>query len=340
MNLSPGAHAAPTWPSWTHPVETADVEASWHVSDDAVALRRVVDEATGTVCLEYAEDTPMQARTFYTELGRSALADHDTLRFRWKLLADAAQVRVTVHGYPEPDDRRNYYLYKRPWQRGQWQDVWLDLHHDDDGGTSKAPEGKVRVSVNVRLWDLGELSERPSVVLRLANLRFERHPIRIDGDLEAVRQVDDGERLGQRYPLTVTNRSERAQRVRLALEPDALRRFAVDLPREPMVLEPGQTRNIDATIAIPADRAHELPPLYNESASVFAVTDEAADHPTTWYHGFVLRRLIGALPAETGPAPWFHAHDQRSAALTRIDRHEGARAAFDHLIEEADALLE
>ena len=112
------------------PVETAKVRARW---SGHVPVRRVMDEATGTPCIEYAESSPQRPGEFWTEIERVDLDRYDVLRFRWKMAGDPATATVSIEGYPAPDGRRNYYLFKRPNPPGQWQDVWLDLRQDDDG---------------------------------------------------------------------------------------------------------------------------------------------------------------------------------------------------------------
>ena len=53
----------------------------------------------------------------------------------------------------------------------------------------------------------------------MANIRFVRYPVTLSGDLAAVTTFRDGERAGQRYPLTLTNRTEKPQNVSLWSEP-------------------------------------------------------------------------------------------------------------------------
>ncbi|MCM8770018.1 MAG: hypothetical protein NC911_10210 [Candidatus Omnitrophica bacterium] len=127
-------------PSWVLPVETATSRAVWHSSEDMPALRRVIDQDTGQWVLEYAESSPLKTRVFYTEIDQKQVKGYDTLRFRWKLMADNTWVQVQVSGYPEPGrEKRNYYLNKRPPIKNQWQEVWLDLKLDDDLGSGCKP---------------------------------------------------------------------------------------------------------------------------------------------------------------------------------------------------------
>src|SRR5690606_17452776 len=150
------------------PVETAQVRARWA---GHVPVRRVVDEATGTPCIEYAQSTPQRPGEFWTEIERVDLDRYDVLRFRWKMAGDPATATVSIEGYPAPDGRRNYYLLKRPNPPGQWQDVWLDLRQDDDGVVlekAQVPAGKIRLRFQVALSDMGQLPERPQIRFRVA----------------------------------------------------------------------------------------------------------------------------------------------------------------------------
>jgi hypothetical protein len=302
-----------TFPEWILPVETAGVHSAWFSSEETPPLYRVVDEATGRWCLEYNEVSPLKVRVFYTEFDRGLLNGHDTLRFRWKVMADNTWVQAQVSGYPESGrEKRNYYLNKRPPTKGEWQEVWLDLNHDDDlgAGCSDAADGKVRVAFTVKLWDMGELSDPPHVLLRIADVRFERHPLRIECDLYSIENIEDGAFKGQRYPLVITNRSDQKESVRLDVDTADLKEFSVTFSEKEFDIPAGTSHSVTAEIKIPADRAEHLPPLYNEQAGIFASTEKHPEHITTWYHSFMLYRLVGAIPPKTGRYPRFKTDEE------------------------------
>lgn len=322
------------------PVETAQVRARWA---GHVPVRRVVDEATGTPCIEYAQSTPQRPGEFWTEIERVDLDRYDVLRFRWKMAGDPATATVSIEGYPAPDGRRNYYLLKRPNPPGQWQDVWLDLRQDDDGVVlekAQVPAGKIRLRFQVALSDMGQLPERPQIRFRVANIRFVRYPVTLSGDLAAVTTFRDGERAGQRYPLTLTNRTEKPQNVSLWSEPADLRDFSVALSEERVRLRPRETRRVIAEISVSAERAEALPPLACEQAGVFATVNDDPDLITTWYEGFLLYRLVGAVPLPERPAPRLLPQEEARAGWERLAGRAKPAAVDRRRLAEANQLLD
>ncbi|MCF7853390.1 MAG: alginate lyase family protein [Candidatus Pacebacteria bacterium] len=305
-------------PDWVLPVETQEVSADWQAPEDSPPIRRIVDEATGKWCIEYYEQSPLKKRVFYTEFDRSLMDGHDALRFRWKSMADNAWVQAQVSGYPEPGrEKRNYYLVKRPPAKGQWQEVWLDLNLDDDlgAGAADASEGKVRVALTVNLWDMGEVGDPPRVRVRFANIRFEKHPIQLEKEVAAVSNIEESERIGQRHPITVHNRSSRMQNVILGVDSKELTEFQVTMSEKRFALAPGASRRVTADITVSPNRARALPALYSEQASVFAAVTDYPEHVTTTFQGYLLQRLTGAVPPAKGPYPRFKTAEARERTL-------------------------
>ena len=280
------------------PVETPKVRAEWQVKDARGRLARVADEDLGMTVLEYREENPLSGVTLSIELDAADLAGTDTLRFQWKVAGDAARVQAIVHGHPYFPERKRYFLHKRPNPPGEWQEAFLDLRHDDDGGASDAPEGKTRLMFSMSLHDLGGLGANPVLAVRLADVRFECHPIRLAVDLEDVETIRSDRQVGQRYPLKVTNKTTEPQVVNLRVDRAGLERFGVTLAADRVELAPGETKTIEAEITVPADKAAELPPLTMESARVIATTEARPDWTTTWYKGYLVYSLIGAVPAK------------------------------------------
>jgi len=206
---------------------------------------------------------------------------------------------------------RRYYLRKRPNPPGQWQKVFLDLRLDDDSAWQR-PTGKaallpserqrVRLKFIVTLRDLTGQAD-PRLALRLAELRFVRYPVRLTGGMGDVVPLAEPGRVGQSYALTVRNQTDSPQRVHLEADTGGLNAFRIDLPSEPLELTPGESRQFRAAISTSPEQAKELPPLASESASLFAWCEAAPDLVTTWYEGYLVKRLTGAVPPAERPAP-------------------------------------
>ena len=165
------------------------------------------------------------------------------------------------------------------------------------------PEGKLRLRFQVSLSNMGRLPSRPRPVFRVADVRFARLPVTLEGNLAAVTTLQDARRVGQRYPLTLTNRTQAPQEVRLWADASALRHFRLSLSERKVRLAPGESRTVLAEIAAPRAKAAALPPLTCEEATVYAGLDGAPDTVTTWYRGFMVYRVIGAVPVPERPFP-------------------------------------
>jgi len=327
-------------------IDSPEAVAQWtSPDDDAPALRRVVDKPTGQVVLEYAETSPLKTRSYFVDLDREQVEGTDTLQFEYKIVDAPARVLAAVHGYPDPGDQRRYYLHKRPHPHGQWQRVWLDLHHDDDGDWFSAkgvPEGKVRVEFQIRLFDMGETEAEPRVAVRFADVQLVRHPLKLTTDLHDVRMIRTREEVGSEYAMTLTNRLDQPQRARLLIDDAALDHFAVSLPAEAIELAPGEAKTIPVRITTSAETAATLPTLYAERAPIFAVTTDAPGEVTPWHRGYLLYSLTAAVPPDVDRegAPWLHAEAQRQRALSRAEQRDRAARQIAKIVKQAESLLD
>lgn len=305
-------------------------------------VRQTVDEATGDVCLEYSEHSPQKAAVFYVDFDNPGLDSYDALEFFWKLEAADANVAASIEGYP-PGSLRRYYLRKRPNPPGRWQHAFLSLRHDDDGEIAQTdstpPEGKLRLKFKVSLRDLEGLPD-PKVVFRFSPPRLVRYPVSLQGSYGDVKTFHEHGEIGQRYLLTLKNQTDAARKARLFADEKNLRHFRLKFEEETMELAPGESRQVRVTISVPEEKAKTLPPLYSESAPIFVRAEGHPEEIAPWFDSYFLKAVIGAIPPEAKPAPWFSTEQNRLTALKKIETQPKAKALFQSMRKNADALLE
>lgn len=303
---------------------------------------QVVDEATGTLCLEYSERNPQREAVIYLEFPDPDLDQYDALEFDWKLASADASVVVSIEGYPENGFRR-YYLRKRPNPPGHWQRAFLSLRQDDDGAIFELEDavkrGNLRLSFAVSLRDLEGL-EDPQIIFRFAEPRLVRYPVKMEGDWGAVTTFEESGRIGQRYPLTLHNQTKTRQSVHLAADTQRLGDFDLRWPAHAIELGAGEQRTIHVEIFIDDEKAGQLPPLSFGEASLFAWTEQHPELITTWFDSYFINRIIGVIPPETKPAPWFASTEQRERALQKIANLPEAQNLFQRMRDEAHGWLD
>ncbi len=300
-----------------------------------------VDASTGGACFEYQERNPGKEAVLTLEFPDPGLEKYDALELEWKLAADDADVVVSLEGDHERPLRR-YYLRKRPNPPGQWQKAFLRLNLDDDGsGASleEAPaEGRMRLKIRVSLRDL-EGRDNPQVSLRFARPRLVRYPVALTGSYLEVAPLEGEGKVGQRYTLTLHNRTDEPQRVHLAADTAHLAPFSLALPRLPIALAAGEEKRIQADVSVPAGEAAKLPPLTSGSAPVFAWPESDPDLKTTWFDSYFINPLIGSIPPPDRPAPRLVSEASRAGALEKIASEPKARELFEKMEREADEWL-
>lgn len=296
-------------------------------------LASAIDPQTGQRVLEYAEVTPQGKALFFTEFDNPGLDRFDALEFPWKLANADANITVTLEGYPEGKLRR-YYLRKRPNPVGRWQRAVLNLRSDDDGmhfaPDQPLPPGKLRLKVEVSLHDLVGLAD-PRLVFRMGEARLIRYPVRVASDYTRVTTFHENGRVGQLYPVTVSNQTDQPQTVHLQAEAATLKEFSLTLPPQPLKLPPNGSVTVEARLSIPETKAAELPPLYRESTSLFAWCESAPEIVVPWAESYFLNQLIGATPPPERKAPWFATPEERERALEKVATEPKAKELVERM---------
>ncbi|MCM8770017.1 MAG: alginate lyase family protein [Candidatus Omnitrophica bacterium] len=178
---------------------------------------------------------------------------------------------------------------------------------------------------------MGELSDPPRVRVRLADIRLEKHPLKIEGDLFAVKNIQNDSFVGQSYLLNIISRCSSPTSVILSHDSAWLENFSVSFSPERFVLQPGESREVIAEIKAAKSLVKKLPPLYSERAAVFAATEEYPELLTPWYQGFMLNYLVGAIPPEKKEYPWFKTDREKQETILRRAEVKPSRQAEELL---------
>ena len=306
-----------------------------------ITPRQTVDKATGTACLEYSEHNPQKAAVFYLDVPDPSPDRYDALEFRWQLGAADADVAVSIEGYSE-NRLRHYHLRKRPNPLGQWQKVFLSLRQDDDGALLRPDEdlkkGKLRIKFQVSIRDLEGVKD-PKLLFRFTPPNLVRYPVRLLGDYGAVETFRESGRVGQRYRLTLQNRTGDLQKVRLEAETGRLGEFELKFPSS-LELAAEESRDIQVEIFTTEEKARQLLPLAFGQATLFISAEQYPDLKSTWFDSYFINRLIGAIPPGRKGAPRFVSEKQRQRALHKIENDPKSKLIFDEMRKRADAWLE
>jgi len=322
----------------TEPVERdGNTRVLWLESDtvwprwEGADLHRVVDEATGRVCLEWFQN-PATKGTARLVLRGIDPRRYDAVRLQWKHLGGGAGLAVTI-------GERNWYLFKDKYRPKVWRDAWLDLHLDDDRGGPHLNE-RGEMVVQLRFYNLPQnrRDEQPWRRVRVRDLRLVRFPVRLDCDPKQVAYREDKASLHTVFPMRVRNATDRPQAVRLFLDPSPLRDFSAALETSRLTLAPGAERTVRLTFSIPRARAGALQPLSIEEAPVYAAVEGDPASLTTWYRAYVQWKPGGVVPPRRTRHPLLVPEGTREKVLERVRRFPWAKSAYEKLCHATEAL--
>ena len=309
---------------------------AWQV--EGGQIRRVVDEGSGQQCLEWFASPAVKLRLVH-EFPRRDLDRFDCLYVRWKFAGGGVGITARLDGYPTPERRRRWYLFKQRYLRDRWREAWLDLRMDDDNGNAdKLPPGKMRLVLELFNRPRKTPDEKDWRRVRIAAVKFLRHPVRPWFDWREVTFPSTPERIATVYPIHLESRLDRPARVRLLADTTRLFRFALELPKQPIALGPRAKRVVEVRLTMPAAGAGTLEPLYSEPMPLYVTVDGVPDSRVALYLGQTRRDLVGVVPPRR-KRPYFHPPGQRERILSVVKRYDWAKRWYENLIRSADAGL-
>ena len=308
-------------------LEGDSVWPAWQGAD----VRRVVDEETGEVCLEWFQDPATKATAKLVLKGIDP-ERYDAVRLQWKHLGGGAGISVAV-------GQRNWYLFKDKYRPNVWRDAWLDLRLDDDrGGPHLNEQGELVVQLRFYNLPQNRSDEQSWRRVRVRGLRLVRFPVRLTCDPKRVEHHQDAKGLHTIFPMRLVNATARPQPVRLFLDPSPLRHFAAAFETTRLTAPPRGEATVRLTFSISAEAAATHDPLYIEEAPVYAVVEGDAQSLTTWYRAYVQWKPGGVVPPRRTRHPLLVPEGMREKVLERAKHHAWAKKALDKLCDATKAL--
>ena len=320
-------------------VEGNGARAKWERAD----LKRIIDEETGQPCLEWFED-PATKATAQTVVEGLQPNQYEAARIQWKYLGGGSSLTLQI-------GRRRWYLYKDSYRPDQWHDMWIDLNLDDDmGGPILDDRGRCVIQLHFRNLPLNRSEEKTWRRIRVRNLRLMTFPVRLSCAVGDIRYERTEKTVSTIFPLSLKNRTSRAQPVELFLDPLRLNEFRASFDVDEIVLRPQETKTAVLTFTAGTEQADRLPPLTIEEAPVYARVKGDPDSLTTWYRGYVQWKPGGVvIPAElhgdqgtpaTRERPWLVRPGTREKVLTRSKSYPWADKLVQKWLKPAALALE
>jgi len=244
----------------------------------------------GQAVLRFADPVHPEA-SIRIDLSGIDLKDYDQLHFDLWMEHESVDIRATLRGYPDPYTGRRWYVSKRFQPLNEWTDIRLDLNLDDDLSRSTFDEPEQSL---VLVLNRPDAAVEPLPEARIHNIRLVRNPIRVEVD---YRQSHSSGEAGLEfvYPVRVTNAGEVPLEVHLEILPGTLDHFTATLETASLNLEPGESREVSATLAI--DGAFEnLPIGHAERAQVRVSSPDLPGYDAVAIRGYRPVYLFGVVP--------------------------------------------
>lgn len=181
-------------------------------------------------------------------------------------------LQVSLENYPKPGLLSHWYLYCKSRDAFDWETAWLDLRRPEEIKEAGAYKGLDEADPTLRgLRIAGFVSEShrkiqpPGRRIWLGPIRLVKKAVDLDWDQrEAPYTSNRRDGLAFRYPLRVTNCLREPITATLKLAPIEVTHATGKLAVDSVDLGPGETKVVEATIALPAAVAAKSPPLYCE----------------------------------------------------------------------------
>lgn len=223
-------------------------------------------------------DEPFAGRIDLAERGIDP-GDYDLLTLQVK--ADrAAVLRVSLDHFPWSGKQARWYVLDG--MRGPlgWRTLWIDLSRPEEGPRKPAATDRVTLHLRGSHKDTGRSIQPSNPAMMLGTIRAVRKTIDLDWNQTqgSTTRTESGTLIA-RYPLTVTNRTERPVTALLSTKPVQARYASIRLSASRRRLAPRARDTVWATLRLPAGAAARAQPLYAERFAVRARA-EGVPHST------------------------------------------------------------
>ncbi len=228
------------------------------------------------------------------EPGKRGIDPRDFDLIKIAVKADAfAVLKVDLQNHPGPGDRSYWWALDGIRGAFGWRTLWLDLRviedikaADDkrDPWREGAEGGKGTHALTLEgfIKDTGRGAGGDASAIWLGPVRFARKAVDVDWNQARVACTRaPGGDVVFTYPLEVTNRLDEPVIARLRLVPFEAEHATAALTADALPLGAGQTKTVEATVALPAAVAADKPPLYCERFEVVARAESVEDSEVT-----------------------------------------------------------
>lgn len=247
---------------------------------------RVVDGPNGSKVLRF--DAHFEGHINLDAMGIDPY-DYDLIKVRVK--ADrGAVLKIVVDNYPKRGDAAYWWVLDALRGPFDWRTIWIDLKYPEDikiGGDKRnpwrqGPQSKaVVLSFDGSIKNLGRKAQASAKSIWLGEIRFLKKAVDLNWDQTTFSMTGGhGEDLTYTYPLTLTNKLDKAVTAKLALLPVEAKDAKASVP-ETVELAAGETKTVQATVTLPAAAAAKADPLYTERFKTIASAKGYEDSAVT-----------------------------------------------------------
>lgn len=212
----------------------------------------------------------------------------DLIKLQVKADAHAFLV-VSLENFPNPGELAHWYVLDAARLEQPWRTIWIDLHKPEEvkqagtfkGGNTTDPAARGLV-VQGRVAEIRRSIQGRGRSIWLSDVRLVKKSLDLDwNQSRAPYTWDRGKDLVYTFPLTLTNKSDLPATALLRLVPLDARGAQATLSESRLKLRPGETKSIEAKLALPAGLAEKAPPLYCERFEAIAAVDGLPDSDVT-----------------------------------------------------------
>ena len=211
--------------------------------------------------------------------------DHDLIKMEVKTTR-AAVLLVSLENSPRPGTHSHWWVLDALRGPFDWKTIWIDLRLVEEMKEGSRIEASGPGARGLQLMGLIKDTDRKAQGrnrhIWLGRVRFCKKAVDLDWDqAKAPYTWGKGKDLVFTYPLTVTNRLNRAVTAKLSLIPFEVKEARASLSANTVELGPNETKKVEAKVILPAAIAATRAPLYCERFEARAEAEGIPDSEVT-----------------------------------------------------------
>lgn len=220
------------------------IEPSESAGEERVVVFDDAERSGGTLTIDL---TPLQGLR---------LSEYDELHFDLLLDGGVVEPAVTLWGYPDDRSSRRWFFKRFP-RVGEWETVRLDLALDDDRSPKHEKQDKRALEIRFSRPAAQPSLSAAAPSAHLRRIRLVRRPVSVKLDPRRASAAATPEGWRFEHPIVLTSHQDEPTSVALRLVDETLTAADATLSASEVVLAPGETREIVATLLLPKTSAME-----------------------------------------------------------------------------------